>query len=139
MEYALVDTGVWYALFDNRDQHHAEAREKLELLEFFQLLMPWPVAYETLRTRFVRNTDALRRFERFLEIRRVTYLDDALFRNAAFNASLESSLRGGRPLSMVDCLIRFILDDVNTRVDYLATFNAPDFADVCAFRGIEII
>ena len=33
MEFVIVDTGVWYALFDRRDAHHGDADEKAELLE----------------------------------------------------------------------------------------------------------
>ena len=139
MEYALADTGLWYAMFDRRDQYHALATEKAEALELFQIVLPWPTLYETLRTKFVRNSLALGQFERFLKKPNVTYLDDSVFREAAFEMALESSLRQGRPLSMIDCLIRLLLEDVNTRVDYLATLNARDFEDVCRKKGIEII
>jgi len=32
-----------------------------------------------------------------------------------------------------------VLDDINVKVDYLATFNDADFVDVCQRRRIEII
>jgi hypothetical protein len=95
--------------------------------------------YETLRTRFVRNASALRRFERVLKRQRITYLEDAVYRQAAFDLSLESSLVGHRPLSMVDCAIRLILEDVKIHIDYLITFNSADFADVCRKRRIELV
>ncbi len=139
MEYALADTGLWYAMFDRRDQHHVLASEKAEALELFQVVLPWPTLYETLRTKFVRNFIALDQFERFLKKHNVTYLDDSSFRDAALEMALESSLRQGRPLSMVDCLIRLLLEDVNTRISYLLTLNERDFADVCRRKGVEII
>jgi len=141
LEYALVDTGLWYAVFDRHDQHHAEVKAKgtAEALELFQIVLPWPTLYETLRTKFVRNFIALDQFERFLKKPNVTYLDDSPYRDAAFEMALESSLRRGRPLSMVDCLIRLLLDDVNTRISYLVTLNERDFADVCLRKGVEII
>ncbi len=139
MENALADTGLWYAIFDRRDQYHSEAQEKAEALEPFQIVLPWPTLYETLRTKFVRNRTALGQFERYLKRPNVTYLDDSSFRKAAFEMALESSLRQNRPLSMVDCLIRLLLEDVNTWISYLATLNARDFADVCRKKGIEII
>ena len=55
MEFVLADTGVWYAMFDSRDPHYAEGKEKAERLSLFQIVLPWPTLYETLRTRFVRN------------------------------------------------------------------------------------
>lgn len=139
MEYALVDTGVWYAMFDNRDQNYPKAKEKAELLDMVQIVLPWPVVYETLRTRFVRNITALQLFERFLKRRNIDYLDDSLYRDAAFDLSLESSLRNMRPLSMVDCLIRLVVEDVNTKIHYLATFNTADFSDVCMKNRVAII
>ena len=98
MEYALADTGLWYAMFDRTDQHHSEAKDKAEVLELFQIVLPWPTLYETLRTKFVRNSVALGQFERFLKRPNVTYLDDSAFRDAAFEMALEPSLRRGRPL-----------------------------------------
>lgn len=139
MEYALADTGLWYAMFDRHDPHHGEATEKADVLDLFQIVLPWPTLYETLRTKFVRNSLALGQFERFLKRPNVTYLDDAAFRDAALEMAFESSLRRRRPLSMVDCLIRLLLEDVNTRVSYLVTLNERDFADVCRRKGVEII
>ncbi len=44
MEYALVDTGVSYAMFDRHDPYHSEAKEKAEVLDLFQLVLPWSVS-----------------------------------------------------------------------------------------------
>ena len=41
--------------------------------------------------------------------------------------------------SFVDCIFREILKDRDNRIDYLATLNAKDFADVCSLRNTEII
>lgn len=139
MEYALADTGLWYALFVPSDEYHATAKDKADLLTLMQVVLPWPTAYETLRTKFVRNSTALDKFERFLKSPNITYIDDSPFRAAALELSLDSSLRRRRPLSMVDCLIRLLIEDVNTRIDYLATFNERDFIDVCGRSRVEII
>jgi predicted nucleic acid-binding protein len=63
MPVVLPDTGVWHALFDSRDPHFEDVGEKGKVLGSTQALLPWPVVYETLRTRFVRNRPALARFE----------------------------------------------------------------------------
>jgi hypothetical protein len=57
----------------------------------------------------------------------------------AFDIAIDSSLSHARPLSMVDCAIRLILDDVNTRVDYLMTFDPGDFFDVCERRRVRLV
>lgn len=139
MDSVIVDTGVWYALFDSRDPYYAEASEKAELLEILNVVVPWPTVYETLRTRFVKNTVALGRFERFLQARNVQFIEDEGFRASALELSLDSSLREGRPLSMVDCLIRLVVADAGKKIRYLATFNPRDFADVCRNRRVEMI
>lgn len=83
MKYALADTGVWYGIFDSRDQRYTEAQSKIEFFDFFRIVIPWPTVYETLRTRFVRNHFALQRFEIFLKTRHIVYLDDDIYRNEA--------------------------------------------------------
>lgn len=139
MQYVLVDTGLWYALFDRHDAYHNEAMGKTEKLNALHIVLPWPTLYETLRTKFVRSAVALDQFERFLKRPNVNFLNDSLFRRAAMELSLESSLRQRRPLSMVDCLIRLMLEDVNIRINYLATLNLRDFVDVCRVNRVEII
>ncbi|HEV7222221.1 MAG TPA: PIN domain-containing protein [Pirellulales bacterium] len=139
MDSAIIDTGVWLAIFDARDERHREGQAKAELLDMLRVVIPWPTMYETLRTRFVRNKAALGRFETFLKSPAVVYLEDELYRDAALQMSLDSSLRRNHPLSMVDCLIRLLIDDINVKVQFLATFNDRDFIDVCAPRGVEII
>lgn len=139
MDAVIVDSGVWYAMFDGRDGNHLKAQAKAELLSMLTVAIPWPIAYETLRTKFVRNSMALSQFEQFLKSPNVEFVPDDEFRDIAFQLTFESSLRRSRPLSMVDCVIRLMLDDVNTRIRYLATFNARDFIDVCARNRVEII
>lgn len=139
MDAVLVVTGVWFAVFDPRDQYHAAGLEKAGLFEVLRIVVPWPTMYETLGTHFVKNPRAMGGFERILKSPTVEFIDDDPFREDALELAFESSLRGRRPLSMVDCLIRLLLDDVDTGVDYLATFNVRDFADVCARRDVEII
>jgi len=139
MLYTLVDTGMWFAMFDPRDQHRPQVEQKAELLDLCSVILPWPTLYEALRTRLVRNQQALQQFEQYLKRPHVQYLDDSAYRDLALGLAFSSALQMGRPLSMVDCLIRLILDDVNVRVDCLATFNTGDFIDVCQRRQIEII
>ena len=141
MPSALVDTGVWYALFDPRDR--ADDRENVEalaeLLEAMTVVVPWPVTYETIRTRFARNVGAMAAFERQLRSPRTVFLEDAAYREDALNHCFDSSLRMRRPLSLLDSLLRVIISDPNTRVDYLATYNDADFHDVCAVRRVELL
>lgn len=139
MQNVLVDTGFWYAAFENRDPYHGDAQEKLELLDHLRILLPWPILYETLRTRFVRNALALARFEKEIKSPRIVFLDDSTYRMSALDIAIESSFRHKRSLSMVDSMIRLALEDKSLRIKYLATFNIKDFADVCYRNAVELI
>lgn len=139
MQYILVDTGIWLAMFDRRDQHQARLEEVAEYLEIYDLVLPWPTLYETLRTRLSKNRRALQQFELYLKRPNITFLDDEPYRAAALDLCFSSALQWYRPLSMVDCLIRLILEDVNVKVSALATFNERDFIDICQKRKVEII
>ncbi len=139
MPNILPDTGIWYALCDPRDPCHSAVRDRAGLLDLHHVVLPWPVVYETLCTRFVRNAPALSRLSSYLKRPRITYLDDSPYVRGAFELVFESSLSRSRPLSMVDCAIRLVLADVNVKIDYLMTFNSRDFVDVCARRRIMLV
>ena len=95
----------------------------------------------TLRTKFVerKHRDAVIRFEKYLKRPRVTFLEDDPYREKALELCFSSSIEDYRPLSMVDCLIRLILDDDQVKIDYLAKFNEKDFVDICLKRKVEIL
>jgi predicted nucleic acid-binding protein len=136
---ALVDSGFWIALLDQRDQHHREAQEKAESLFHLRYIFPWPILYETLRTRFVRRPIAVRKFETFLKRPNATYLEDSKYRIDALAATLSQRGKDGRALSLVDNVLRMIIADATVKVDCVFTFNARDFADVCSRSQVEII
>jgi len=139
MEYALVDTCIWIAMFDPRDQHREQVKEISEYLEICHLILPWPTLYETLRTRLARNREGLKGFEKYLKRHRISFVEDEPYRETALELCFSSALQAYRPLSMVDCLIRLILEDINVKVSYLATFNNSDFIDICQKRQIEML
>jgi predicted nucleic acid-binding protein len=140
MASILVDTGVWYALCDPRDG--AVEREIVDdiyaRVKVHTIVVPWPILYETLGTRFVKSRPAMARFEQEIKSSWIALLDDAPYRDDALAHSLEWSLRRGRALSLVDCVLRLLLDDVQARIQYFVTFNQRDFVDVCAARRIEL-
>jgi predicted nucleic acid-binding protein len=69
----LVDTGFWIALFDPRDERHHFADENGDWLDLATVVMPWPVLYETLRTRFVRRPEWVVRLDKRLRRPRVAF------------------------------------------------------------------
>jgi predicted nucleic acid-binding protein len=141
MDRVLADTGVWYEMFDPRRLDADEIREirkKAEILDFCRLVVPWPTLYETLRSRMVNNRIAMQLMENYLKRPNLEYVDDAPYREEALKQAFSWCSRG-RPLGMVDCLIRLVLDDIKIKIDVLATVDPKDFVDVCRKKRIEII
>lgn len=102
-------------------------------------IIPWPITYETLSSRFAKKCLALEGFERQLKSQRVQFLDDSPYREHALKHALDSSLRLGRPLSLTDCLLRVVVDELSLGLNYLATYNVKDFADVCLRNKVEML
>ena len=100
MQTVLVDTGLWFGLFDPRDPHHQSALEMAERLETMAIVVAWPVLYETLNTRFARRPHVLRRFEQVLKRAGSVLLDDAAYREEALELVFGAPLHGSRPLSL---------------------------------------
>ncbi len=136
---ALVDTGYWYALLDERDEHHVYAVDKSRSLLRLRYLIPWPVMYETLCTRFTRRPLAVRQFERILKTPNAVKLDDSKYRDAALAITLDTAKPHPNTISAVDTVLRLVLDDPSTRIDCMFTFNPGDFRDVCLRRNVQIL
>lgn len=136
---ALVDTGFWIALFDPRDEHHESAGEREDLLELVTLIVPWPILYETLRTRFVRRPEWVLRLDQLLKKPNVEFVDDQDYREEAYSRIVGHSRRSRRGLSMVDMLCRQLIADPNIHINYLLTTNPEDFVDVCIKYNVELL
>ena len=139
MNNILVDTCFWYALYDARDPDHYKANELVELLDLGKVILPYPTLYETLNTRFTRNKNWTEEFEKVLRNINTQIIDDIDYKENALTLTIDSTLNRNRPLSLVDMIIRLILDDVNIKIDYLISFNTGDFIDLCHKNGIELI
>ena len=131
----LVDTGFWIALYDTGDSRHARALANSDLVEEYPVVVPWPVLYEAVGTRLVKR-QGFARFENVLKRSDTLLLDDCPYREDCLD---EVFSKGKRPLSLVDSVLRHILDDTDVRIEGLLTFNPKDFSDVCARRGVEIV
>ena len=134
---AVVDTGFWIALLDDRDQHHHEALAKINLITSMNLIIPWPCLYETLNTRFVKNPLSMKTLHEYVQRPNTELADDTRYREAAYTQTF--ALAPKRPISLVDVVIRCILDDVNVKKDCVLTFNPRDFEDICRKRQIEML
>ena len=95
--------------------------------------------YETLNTRFVSHAGIFTRFERCLKKCAIEYVDDRPYRDEAYEQTMSFARIGKRPFSLVDMIIRFMLDDDNLKKQYLLTINKEDFRDVCVVKNIEML
>jgi predicted nucleic acid-binding protein len=134
MQYILIDTGFWYALFDKKDQYHPKA---IEIAEFIALqhcfVLPFPTLYETLNTNFVKNNKM--NFDSFLKTHHVVTIYDTKYTDKALEETLKIS---NYKYSLVDMVLRMMILDVNLSINALITFNDRDFIDVCQQRNVPI-
>ena len=137
----LVDTCVWLAIFDPTDltRDRATVEDHAERIRSMTAIIPWPITYETMSSKFAKNRLALQGFEKQLKSPRIEFLDDVPYRESALKHALDSSLRQQRPLSLTDCLLRVVVDELSPGLKYLATYNVKDFSDVCSRNKIEIL
>jgi hypothetical protein len=135
----VVDTGYWFALLDPRDGLYKQAQPKASCIESMTIVFPWPVLYETLNTRSVKNPPGIGRFERIIKRRNVCRIDDTRYRDTALEETLGEALAGRRSISLCDMVIRLMLQDTNLKIHALLTFNPRDFIDVRRGAGVQIL
>ena len=138
----LVDSAFFFALFHSKDNHHEEAIEKESLLDGNRIIVPWPILYETINSRFVTSPEMIREFEKIMR-RPHTKLDDSKYREEAYEDTLALAKRGYKrgygAISLVDSVLHAILKDINVRISAMLTFDDRDFRRICASRKIKIL
>lgn len=139
MNNILIDTCFWIALYDSRDSDHKKANELVDYLDLGNIVLPYPTLYETLNTRFTRNKLWVEGFEKILKNKNVQFIEDSDYKESALALTFDSVFIKNRPLSLVDIIIRLMLDDVNLKIDYLISFNTRDFIDLCHRKRIGLI
>ena len=132
----LVDTGFFFAMYDERDPYHVDTQEKRELLDLFSIILPWPVLYETISTRFSRRRGIMAQIDALVASSDTVLLDDTPYRDEAYQTVARNA---HRPLSLVDAVLRTIIEDTNVAVTAILTFNQRDFHDVCRQHSVELL
>lgn len=139
MQRLLVDSGFFFALFNERDRNHDDARDKQEWLEILSIAMPWPILYETINTRFARRPHWIARFESIVRSPDTEFIDDAPYRLDAFEDVLARGKNQRDPMSLTDAILHSILADKRIRVDAMLTYNRRDFFRICSSKGVELL
>ena len=132
----LIDSGFWFGLFDIRDECHNQANELLPYLYEYKLIIPWPVLYEVLNTRFIRRMTWIDRFYTFVTNMDIFFVDDGEYINNDLSDYYLAATR--LKISLVDYIIRNMLNDRNLKIDFFVTGNVRDFQDICFDRDIEL-
>lgn len=138
----IVDTGFWYSYLGTREQERHMVADKvfrrLEELEA-NFLIPFPTLYEAINTKLLKSKNRtkanwfLRQLQsnpRFIKVPDDEYKDDAYL--------LTVSENNHRGYSLVDMIIRVMMEDDRLKIDSLLTLNIEDFIDVASRRGISI-
>lgn len=139
MNKILLDTGYLYALYTPGDDYYSRAAELCELLNVGTIIIPYPVLYETINTKFAKNKNGIIMLKAILNKSSTIRVDDTKYREKALELTLEYAVDKNRALSLVDMIIRLMLEDTNLKIDALFTFNPGDFYDVCTNCRIELI
>jgi predicted nucleic acid-binding protein len=149
MKDIYVDAGFLIGLYDEEDEFHEKAAHYF--LSMFEtanncLVIPWPILYETVRTRAVKNRNAMLLLERYwkflLRHKRLTLISDVPFREDVVDecfSELTKPDRQRRNLSLADRVIRRMLLDKSVHIDAFITFNPKDFADACRAAQREML
>ena len=139
MNNIIIDSGFWYALYEERDEYHDKAVELFEYLDMGKVVIPFPSLYEVMNTRFAKRVDYMESFKRFINSENVVLVDDSPYKDTALELTMDSSIILKKPFSLVDMIIRLMVSDVDMNIHYLLTFNKSDFIDVCLQRNVDIL
>lgn len=137
----IVDTGFWYSFLGTREQERHSVAENV----FYRLvqqetnfLVPFPTLYEAINTKLLKDKyrDKADWFLKQLQSNpHFINIPDDEYKELAYNKTIEENYRG---FSLVDNVIRIMMEDKNLRISALLTFNVEDFIDVASKNGIEI-
>lgn len=137
MKRLIIDSGVWYAAFDQRDDKYVYSDKILNLLEMHELIVPFPSLYETINTRLLRNkykqADYL--FEYLNDSKKVILVYDDKYREQALK-SVSSNINHNKSYSLVDMIIRLMMEDSSLGHIAVVSFNIEDFIGV---NNVEVI
>lgn len=137
MKRLIVDTGIWYAVLDKTDSRMECADDIAKILEKHQLFVPYPSLYEAINTRLIKNEyhQADKLFAYLNNPEKVVLVSDDKYRETALKA-VQFNLSNGKHYSLVDMIIRLMMEDETLGLRSVITFNVKDF---CGVNAIEVI
>lgn len=127
MYYILLDACFWISYLDPQDNPKLtmEADRIFKDFENETLVIPFPTLYEFVNSKFSRskNKDGRELFERVLNTKKIEKIADEKYKEIALINFFKNSGFGISDISLVDEVIKQIIDDPNYKIDYIATFD----------------
>lgn len=137
MKRLIVDSCVWFALLDESDDKHGYADKIQRGLSLNELIIPFPTLYETINTRLTRNEyhqmEGL--FEHLYRDGYVTLVPDDSYKDRALQI-VNENISANKTYSLVDMIIRLMMEDKTLGELAVFTFNIKDFVGI---NNVEII
>jgi predicted nucleic acid-binding protein len=127
MKTIILDTGYWIALF-SPDQE----KDKQEIVEFvtelineenYTVLIPFPTLYEFLNSRLSRKSRKVFNLESELSKHKYQKIYDDSYRKKALDNFINQFSSYNGDISLVDEVIKEMIEDVNLKTDIIVTFD----------------
>jgi predicted nucleic acid-binding protein len=140
MNYNIViDSCFWIALLDPRDNRENSYKAKMisSDIENEALIIPFPTLYEFVNSRLSRR-DARFQFETLLSKPNIIRISDIEYKDQALDNFFTSNRNQYSDISLVDEVIKLILDDRSLKLDFIVTFDKSllNYAIARGIRGI---
>lgn len=119
----MIDSCFWIALY-NPEKHPEKIHEVeaiAELIEDYEIIIPFPSLYEFLNSRFSRKNDAYH-FKKLISRSNYIKLDDTPFKEKAFENFFYKAMNDYQDVSLVDEIMKEIIDS-DIKIDYIITFD----------------
>lgn len=126
MKTLIVDTSFWIALYDSEDNKDKQNLISLiaENIHEYQVLIPFPTLYEFLNTKFSRTAMVVD-FQKEISKHNYVKIDDTEYKEIALNNFFEKSkYQKNEDVSLVDEIIKLMIDDKNLKTDLIITFDS---------------
>lgn len=133
----LVDTGFWIALFDPAAnlQYSDEVDRIIEEIMNENIIIPFPTLYEFVNSRLSRR-DARDALKHMLDKPNIQKLSDVKYREMALENFFIKSSFSYSDISLVDEVIKLIIDDKMIHIDYIVSFDSGLINDALS-KGIH--
>ncbi len=125
MKTLIIDTCFWIALYDpeNNLDRQDEVEVIIDCVSGYQVLIPFPTLYEFLNSKFSRRGHSIQ-LKLELSKPNIIMIDDTAYKERALSKFFEKTQYKKREdVSLVDEIIKEMIDDVYLKTDFLITFD----------------